>query len=78
MSPMSGSDRLACCVFLPASTYNCIDSMGGQCYSLMGRNRPCDLNGTITRTGKIFASTMFALKRPFWFSTTLTLSLNAI
>ncbi len=37
----------------------------------------CDLNGMNRRTGKTFASTMFALKRPCSFSMIPTLLRNA-
>jgi hypothetical protein len=49
-------------------TYKCIDTYKRRPYALVVATRLCDLSGMNRKTGKTFASTMFALKRPCSFS----------
>src|SRR5579859_2127384 len=49
-------------------TYNCIDTAYFHGYAVFSRV-PCDLHGTRTRTARTCASTTFALRLPFSFST---------
>jgi len=57
------------CLLAPARiagrcTYKCIDTCKKSPYAVVVAARLCDLSGMNRKTGKTFASTMFALKRP--------------
>ncbi len=58
--------------------YKCIDTFDFCGYSVSVATLLCGLNGTRTRTGKTFASMMFALKPLFSFSTIRTLLRDVI